>query len=77
MAESESVANDEDRPAQAAMSDADLDAIEQVLDGVDAALAAIDADDLDMAERVVASLEDDASVLSDDASQPSVSLPRD
>lgn len=51
-------------------TDAELDALEGALDTVDAALAAMDADDLDEAEALAASLDGAGSVDSGDAPVP-------
>jgi len=66
----ETDAGRDDADETARPADAELDALEGALDTVDATLAAMDADDLDAAETLAASLDAAGSVDVDDAPVP-------
>jgi hypothetical protein len=71
VADTESAEPETDPAARAA--EAELDELNDAFDTVDAALKALDSDDLDQAEALVASLGDPSAVTTDDAEPESSS----
>jgi|TARA_B100001939_G_scaffold187522_1_gene161565 hypothetical protein len=71
VADTESAERETDPAARAA--EAELDELNDAFDTVDAALKALDSDDLDQAEALVASLGDPSAVTIDDAEPESSS----
>jgi hypothetical protein len=71
VADTESAERETDPAARAA--EAELDELNDAFDTVDAALKALDSDDLDQAEALVASLGDPSAVTTDDAEPESSS----
>ena len=71
VADTESAERETDPAARAA--EAELDELNDAFDTVDAALKALDSDDLDQAEALVASLGDPSAVTIDDAKPESSS----
>ena len=71
VADTESAEREADPAARAA--EAQLDELNDAFDTVDAALKALDSDDLDQAEALVASLGDPSAVTTDDAEPESSS----
>ena len=71
VADTESAEREIDPAARAA--EAELDELNDAFDTVDAALKALDSDDLDQAEALVASLGDPSAVTTDDAEPESSS----
>ena len=71
VADTESAVRETDPAARAA--EAELDELNDAFDTVDAALKALDSDDLDQAEALVASLGDPSAVTIDDAEPESSS----